>query len=45
LQREPQNTASHKALSRQARRAAARRKPSARTQGTRRAAAAQRKAA
>ncbi|HZQ25127.1 MAG TPA: DNA-binding protein [Terriglobales bacterium] len=37
LEREPRNTASHKALSKQARSAARRRKPSARSQSARRA--------
>lgn len=45
LKREPKNTASHSALSRQSRRAAARRKPASRSASARQAQAAKRKAA
>lgn len=45
LKREPKNTASHSALSRQSRRAAARRKPASRSLSARQAQAAKRKAA
>jgi hypothetical protein len=45
LKREPKNTASHSALSRQARQAAARRKPASRSSSAKRAATTRRKAA
>ena len=45
LEREPKNTASHQSLSRQARKAAARRKPAARSQSSKRASITRRKAA